>query len=41
MYYEFFVLVVFEYFVDRALESVPGVDKYNILLSWSTDCFRC
>jgi hypothetical protein len=41
MYYEFYVrvMVVFEYFVDRALERVLGVDKYNILFSWSTDCF--
>jgi hypothetical protein len=35
MYYEFYVLVmvVFEYFVDRALERVLGVDKYNVLFS--------
>jgi hypothetical protein len=32
VYYEFYVLVmvVFEYFVDRALECVLGVDKYKI-----------
>jgi hypothetical protein len=41
MYYEFYVcvMVVFEYFVDRAPERVLGADKYNILFSWSTDCF--
>ena len=41
MYYEFYmhVMVVFEYFEDRAPERVLGVDKYNILFSWSTDCF--
>jgi hypothetical protein len=41
MYYEFYVrvMVVFEYFVDRALECVLGADKYNIMFSWSTDCF--
>jgi hypothetical protein len=43
VYYEFyvFVMVVFEYFVDRALERVLGTDNYNILFSWSTDCFCC
>jgi hypothetical protein len=41
MYYEFYVrvMVVFEYFVDRALEHVIGVNKNNILFSRSTDCF--
>jgi hypothetical protein len=41
MYYEFYVrvMVVFEYFVDRALERVLGADKYSILFSWSTGCF--
>jgi hypothetical protein len=35
MYYEFYmrVMVVFEYFEDRAPERVLGVDKYNILFS--------
>jgi hypothetical protein len=35
MYYEFYVLVmvVFEYFVDGALERVLGADNYNILFS--------
>ena len=35
MYYEFyvFVMVVFEYFADRALERVLGADNYNILFS--------
>jgi hypothetical protein len=41
MYYEFYVcvMVVFEYFVDRALERALGADKYNILFFWSTNCF--
>jgi hypothetical protein len=32
MYYEFYVrvMVVFEYFVDRAPERVLGADKYNV-----------
>jgi hypothetical protein len=35
MFYEFHVLVmvVFEYFVDRALECVLGAGNYNILFS--------
>jgi hypothetical protein len=35
MYYEFyvFVMVVFEYVVDRALERVLGADNYNLLFS--------
>jgi hypothetical protein len=28
-----FVMVVFEYFVDRALERVLGADNYNLLFS--------
>jgi hypothetical protein len=35
------VMVVFEHFADRALERVLDVDQYNILFSWSTDCFSC
>jgi hypothetical protein len=33
MYYEFYVcvIVVFEYFVDRAPKCVLGADKYNVL----------
>jgi hypothetical protein len=34
-------MVVFEFFVGRALEHVLGADKYNILFSSSTDCFCC
>jgi hypothetical protein len=35
MCYEFYVrvMVVFEYFVDRASERVLGADKYNVLFS--------
>jgi hypothetical protein len=33
MYYEFYVFVIFEYFVDRALELVLGADNYDILFS--------
>jgi hypothetical protein len=41
MYYEFYVcvMVVFEYFVDKAPECVLGADKDNVLFSWSTNCF--
>jgi hypothetical protein len=41
MCYEFYVrvMVVFEYFVDRASERVLGADKYNVLFSWSNNCF--
>jgi hypothetical protein len=28
-----FVMVVFEYFMDRALERVLGADNYNLLFS--------
>jgi hypothetical protein len=33
------VMVVFEYFVDRAPEHAPGADKKNVLFSWSVNCF--
>jgi hypothetical protein len=41
MCYEFYVrvMVLFEYFVDRASERVLGADKYNVLFSWSNNCF--
>jgi hypothetical protein len=39
--YEFYVrvMVVFQYFMDRASDRVLGADKYNVLFSWSTNCF--